>query len=102
MKKLLSVVLLAGSLQAMAYNWFSVQTHCSVNRAQAHCTVYNRWYTPIQCQINANGITSYGYYLNLSRFVTVFPGMHQGVYVSASNPYLDPLYQANAQAYCRF
>ncbi len=97
MKKLISATILSVALSAQA---FYVNLNCNVNQAHASCYLYNHWMRPITCQIQAQGTTYYGHWLNSYATVYVFPGQYSYIYVNAYNPMLDPLVYAQASANC--
>jgi hypothetical protein len=103
MKKLLiAAIFMTCSAQAFAYNWFPVQANCSVSPATARCTVYNRYYRPMICNIQVAGRTYFGYSAFNRATIRVSGGAYGYAHVSANNPYNDPLVRAQASAQCRF
>lgn len=101
-KALISILFLVASLGANAQAWFNIQANCVFNNSVAKCSVYNRWYQPITCRIQAVGQTFYGAQAVGSKTVIVPAGFTDGMSVFALNPLRDPLVVANASAVCRF
>lgn len=100
MKKifLLSSILL--SLNSFA---FYAQVNCEIQYgATAACTVYNQFPRPIYCQLNGNGQTQSGAYVNLYGNGWVAPYDSANLFIKANNPYIDPLVFVNANANCTF
>jgi hypothetical protein len=101
-RALISIFFISFSFSASAQGWFNVQASCSVDRAIARCSVYNRWYRPLTCRVQASGQTFYGASGFNTKTVIIAPGFVDGVSVFALNPFRDPLVRANASAVCRF
>jgi hypothetical protein len=101
-RTLVSLFFISFSFGANAQGWFNVQANCSVSRAAAQCTVYNRFYRPLTCRVDAAAMTFYGVRGAATKTIIIAPGFVDGVSVYALNPQRDPIVRANASAYCRF
>jgi hypothetical protein len=101
-RTLISLLFLSFSFSASAQGWFNVQANCTVNRSAAQCSIYNRWYRPITCRVQASGQTYFGAQAYNDQIIIITPGFANGVSVFALNPLRDPLVRANASAVCRF
>ncbi|WP_372652991.1 hypothetical protein [Halobacteriovorax sp.] len=96
-----SFVLLTFSVNAQTVN---LKANCYLSGGKsAVCEVCNDSYSrPIRCAMKIRGITSYGYWFKGSQRGVLRPGSCMSGYVSANNPYTDPLVDAQAYASCRF
>ena len=101
MKALLLVVLSIFSINSNAY--FTSRANCFlVNGSKAQCEACNfASYRPIQCTLNIQGRTSYGYTFTGVQNGLIMPGQCMRGFVFANNPYMDPLVGAFANVTCR-
>jgi hypothetical protein len=99
MKKLSVLFIFLVSLNVSAY--FTVNANCFVQQGRtAVCEVCNYQYRTFFCQMRINGQTRSGAWLNGFQNLMLYPGQCASGYVHAINPFMDPLFFANAQATC--
>ena len=108
MRKFIIMASMLFSLNALSfyncnfYGVFNVNANCFVSGATSRCVVQNHCGRPMYCRVQAQAVSSYGYFLNGWNEGMVYPGGFLQVFINAANPYADPIVRANAQAQCQF